>query len=136
MTTESTSTDPWSTPSESSTSEYLDIKDQVGKLLLITPTKYLEHQKTKFNADADVVVANVAVIDEKDPEKSEEHADVWLLQGRLIRATKGKVGNGMVLGRLNQQETDKGNPAYDLSDPTDEDKVAARKFYATKAPPF
>jgi len=136
VTTEATSTDPWSTPSESATTDYLDIKDQVGKLLLITPTKYMEHQKTKFNDDADVVVANIAILDEKDPEKSEEHTDVWLLQGRLIRATKGKVGNGMVLGRLIQEATEKGNPAYDLSDPTDEDKVAARKFYATKQPAF
>jgi len=96
----------------------------------------MEHQKTKFNDDADVVVANIAILDEKDPEKSEEHTDVWLLQGRLIRATKGKVGNGMVLGRLIQEATEKGNPAYDLSDPTDEDKVAARKFYATKQPAF
>lgn len=133
------SVDPWSVPSESkpTDTEYAQIGDLVGELLLLTPREYREHIETKFSKDADCVVADVAVINTDKPTESVIHESMWLMQGRLIAKTKAKVGNGMVLGRLVQKPTDRGNPAYDLDDPTEPDKEAARAFYTAKsAPPF
>lgn len=130
-----TQTDPWTNASEAG-GGMVDLKELVGKVLLIQPKVYRQNVKTKFKDDADVVEADITVIAPK-VEDCETFSDVWLLQGRLIGKTKGKVGNGMVLGKLITEETDKGNPAYDLEDASDAAKEAARAWYQAKvAPPF
>jgi hypothetical protein len=108
-------------------------KDHNGALLLITPTEYRENVETTFGKK-DAVAANVVVIDEKNVSGSEEIADALIFGGVLIGQTKSKIGKGMILGRLGQKPTDKGNPAWVLADPTDAEKDVARAYLATKAP--
>lgn len=107
--------------------------DHKGKLLLITPTGYKEGISTSFGTK-DAVEANIVVVDEQSPAGSQEIDSALLFGGVLIGQTKAYVGKGLVLGRLSQKPTDKGNPAWVLSDPTDGDKDKARAYLATKAP--
>lgn len=144
------SSDPWSKPSEVDSGmdgDTFNAKSLVGALLLIKPTGYKTGVKTKFKDDADMVECDVTVIgaqqDEAgawarcEPAQSTTLHGVALFQGRLIGKTKGEVGKGMVLGRLVQEPTDKGNPAYDLADPSEDEQKAARAWYeSAMSPPF
>lgn len=140
--------DPWSVPSEVQSGDRFDVKGAVGRLLLITPKEYKEHVKTKFNEDADLVVADVVAIGAAYDTEAQRWSptedlasyavfeNVWLMQGRLIGKTKGKVGQGMVLGRLVEgEDVGKGNRPYDLEDPTPEDSAKARTYYDAKMAP-
>lgn len=108
-------------------------KDYNGRLLLLTPTEYRENVETTYGKK-DAVAANVVIIDEAKVSDSEEINDALLFGGVLIGQTKSKIGKGMILGRLGQKPTDKGNPAWVLADPTDAEKDVARAYLATKAP--
>lgn len=108
-------------------------KELMGKLLLLSPTKYREGIKTKFNAAADSVDGKMVVLDEKDPTESEE-TSFSFMQGRLIGALKDAVPTGMILGRMGSEPTDKGNDAFVLSPATEKDKEVARAYLATKDP--
>lgn len=141
-----TQVDPFSTASEAKlegAGDKFEAKDHVGDMLLITPTEYKTGVKTKFSRDADdlkdVVIADIVIIKPK-PEDCTKLTQAALFQGRLIGATKGKVGNGMVLGKLITEDTDKGNAAYDLEDPTPAARDAALAYLAaqreTEEPPF
>lgn len=146
--------DPWSVPSEIKSGDRVAMDDLTGELLLFTPKKYEDDIPSNFpnKPNYDRVIADIAVIgkshdteseaftlDPCEPADSVEFPDVWVTQGRLIGKTKGKVGQGMVLGRLIKvPPTTKGmNPSFDLDDPTPEDQVAARAYYDAKlSPPF
>jgi hypothetical protein len=108
-------------------------KELVGKLLLLSPTKYREGIKTKFNPAADSVDGKMVILDETDPASSEE-TSFSFMQGRLIGALKDSVPTGMILGRMDTEATDKGNDAFVLSPGTEEDKEVARAYLATKDP--
>ncbi len=123
-------TDPFSAPAAGGN---FDARQHNGSLLLITPTGYREQVATTYGTK-DAVAATVVVIDEKEPAKSEKIEDALLFGGVLIGQTKSFVGKGLVLGRLGQKPTDKGNPAWVLADPTDEEKDAARAYLASTAP--
>ena len=123
-------TDPFDRPAAGGK---FNAKDHNGKLLLITPTGYRENVSTTFGTK-DAVAANIVVIDEKSVKDSEEIEDALLFGGVLIGQTKAKIGKGMVLGRLGQKPTDKGNPAWILTDPTDADANTARAYLASRAP--
>lgn len=123
-------TDPFNAPAAGGN---FSAKDHNGKLLLITPTGYREGIKTSFG-EKDAVEASVVVIDETKPEGSEKIDDALIFGGVLIGQTKSFVGKGLVLGRLGQKPTDKGNPAWVLADATEEDKVKARAYLASVAP--
>lgn len=108
-------------------------KDYPGRLLLITPKEYLTAVKT-VNGDKDAVDGEVVVIDETDPTQSEVIDNGRLFGGQLIAATKPKIGR-MVLGRLTQGVAKPGQkPPWLLNDPTEDDRVKARAFLATRAP--
>ena len=132
-------TDPWNTPSDAPTGPRF--ADFVGKALLIKPIDYedgLVGKYTKPGETYDRVVADVVVLDESDPTKSEEHKGLWITQGRVIGKTKTSVG-GMVLGKLSRPEPKNAgdNPPYDLDDP-DESAIKAARAYlvAGDAPAF
>jgi len=109
-------------------------KDLVGKLLILTPTKYREGIKTKFNPAADSVDGTLVIVDEKNPAQSEE-TKFSFMQGRLVGGLKDYVGrNALVLGRMGTVPTDKGNDAYQLEDATPEDKVAAKAYLDSRDP--
>jgi hypothetical protein len=127
------STDPFSAPAVSSDTK---ITEFAGDLLLITPTSYEEEVKT-VHGEKDAVKANVVVIDEKRPERSDVHENLLIFQGRLIGQTKPFVGKGLVLGRLREAKELKkpGQSApWILDDPTDEEKALAREYLASVAP--
>jgi hypothetical protein len=107
--------------------------DLIGKLLLCSPKKYREGIKTKFNAAADSVDGEMVILNETNPAESEE-TQFSFMQGRLIGALKSSVPNGMILGRMDTEPTDKGNPAFILTGATDKDKAVARAYLATKDP--
>lgn len=110
-----------------------DPKALNGRLILFTPQEYVEHITTAFNPDKDAVRVSYVVLDGPDTPESVEGAFVW--QGALIGALKGRVGAGMVLGRLGQRPPSKPgmSPAWVLNDPTDEDKQIARRYLVNTA---
>lgn len=107
-----------------------------GKLLLITPLR-TERIEDKFSkepgATKEIIVADVVVLDEKKPEKSEEHEEVYVFSGYLKGALRGYIGERRVLGRLtNTEDTskkkDRGNYYWELED-ADADDVAVARAY-------
>jgi hypothetical protein len=123
--------DPFDSPASGAKFE---AKEHNGKLLLITPLEHKEGVKTASFGLKDVVVANIVVLNEQAPAASEEIEGAYIFGSVLIGQTRPKIGKSLVIGRLGQKPTDKGNPAWDLKDPTDADKVVARAYLATKAP--
>ena len=107
-----------------------------GKLLLITPLR-TERIEDKFSkepgATKEIIVADVVVLDEKNPAKSEEHEEVYVFSGYLKGALRGYIGERRVLGRLtNTEDTskkkDRGNYYWELED-ADADDVAVARAY-------
>lgn len=123
---------------ESSGGDFPKVRDLHKRLLIIEPTKFRSQEiQTKFGLK-DAVVANVIVVNEDEPAKSEQYNGMHFLEGQLIGKLKGLVDSGkMVLGRIGQVPTDKGNPAWVLEDPSAADKaVATTAHTALNAPPF
>lgn len=111
-----------------------------GALLLINPLR-TESVETKEWGAKEVVVADVVVLNEKKPEKSEEHDEVFIFSGYLKGALKGYIGERRVLGRLqNTEDTskkkDKGNYYWELEDATEKDVEVARAYMAAANDPF
>lgn len=126
------SNDPFSDPAKGGNGA--NITDFEGKLLLITPTEHVEGIATE-HGEKDAIRANVVVIDESNPVASERYDDVLMFQARLIGATKGFVGKGMVIGRLERaSEKVKGNYPWQLATATDAEKDKARAYIASVAP--
>lgn len=109
-----------------------------GKLMLITPLRMDVAQTTEWG-EKEIVVADVVVLDEKHPENSEEHANVFVFSGYLKGALRGFVGTRKVLGRLqNTEDTtgkkDKGNYYWELEDADDADIEVARAYLESLDP--
>lgn len=107
-----------------------------GRLLLITPLR-TERIEDKFSkepgATKEIIVADVVVLNEKKPAKSEEHEEVYVFSGYLKGALRGYIGERRVLGRLtNTEDTskkkDRGNYYWELED-ADADDVAVARAY-------
>jgi hypothetical protein len=110
--------------------------DNLGKLFLITPLRvdYID-DKFKPGEKKEIIVADVVAINEKKPEKSEEHAEVWVFQGYLKGSLRGYVGERRVLGRLVKGKTaDRGNYPWMLEDADADDAAAARAYLASLDP--
>lgn len=119
-------TDPFYDPTSGNIFEPDPLK---GRLLLITPLEYVEHLKTKFSADKDAVRCDYVVLDGPLAGTDEGTVDNCLIfQGALIGATKTRIGKGMVIGRIGQKPTDKGNAMWILEPSTDDDKEVARAY--------
>lgn len=139
-------TDPFKKPSEvdGGGTRFGDLVDET---VLIQPLKYegdLPSTRGYTNPDGtpqtwDRVVADVTVIDLRNPAKSEKHEGMWITQGRVIGKTRYEL-DGMVLGKLIRPKATSStpNPAYDLEDPSEAEIDAARKYLAgaEDEPPF
>ena len=104
--------------------------DNLGKLFIITPLR-IDDIDDKFHPGErkEIIVADVVEINERKPEKSEEHENVWIFQGYLKGALRGYVGERKVLGRLNQgDKKDRGNYPWILDDATDADYALATAY--------
>lgn len=110
-----------------------------GALLLITPLR-TEKVATKFSDEPkEVIVADVVVLNEKKPEKSEEHENVYVFSGYVKGALRGYIGERRVLGRLqNTEDTskkkDRGNYYWELEDADADDVEVARAYLASLDP--
>ena len=106
-----------------------------GRLLIITPIREDEATTEAYGVKP-IIVANVVVIDEKKPGKSEEHVDVWIFGGYLRGSLRDYVGKSMVAGRLVLgTEKVKGNYPWLFEDatPAEEDLCQA---YLDSVKPF
>lgn len=115
-----------------------------GKLMLFTPLREIEVED-KFSkvpgATKKVIVADVVVLNEKKPEKSEEHDEVYVFSGYLKGALRGYIGERRVLGRLrNTEDTtekkDRGNYYWELEDASKGDVEIARSYMAAANDPL
>lgn len=135
----STTDDDFAKPSEAPAGGegwQLAADDNLGKLFLITPLRVDEiDDKFKPGERKEIIVADVVEINERKPEKSEEHGDVWVFQGYLKGALRGYVGERRVLGRLVKGKTaDRGNYPWMLEDATADDATIARAYLASVDP--
>lgn len=113
-----------------------------GKLMIITPLREKDVEDTfskEPGATKSVIVADVVVVNEKKPEKSEEHTDVYIFSGYLKGALRGYIGERRVLGRLtNTEDTskkqDRGNYYWELSDATEKELAIAKAYLASLDP--
>lgn len=103
-----------------------------GKLLIFTPLRTETVTTTDFG-DKEVIVADVVVIDEKKPAKSEEHTNVFVFGGYLKGALRGFIGERRVLGRLVRGKTkERGNFPWLLEDATADEASLAREYLKSK----
>ncbi|MCU1617759.1 MAG: hypothetical protein JWO98_5299 [Frankiales bacterium] len=118
----------------------LEVEDHIGKLFLITPYREEDHPDTFSKTPGAVkqhIVCDVVEINEKKPEKSVVHKNIWAYGGWVRGSLRGYIGTDMVLGVL-EQDTDKGqgkNKAWVLED-ADDDQVEAGKAYLASVDPF
>lgn len=109
--------------------------DNLGKLFLITPLR-AESGEDKYHPGEmkERIVADVVEINEKKPEKSEEHSDVWIFQGYLKGALRGYIGERRVLGRLGKGAPDRGNEPWILEDASKKDEAIAVAYLESLDP--
>ena len=81
------------------------LKDYVGQLLVIQPTDYIEDFSTTLG-ETEVVIADVAVIDEKNPAKSKELTGVVIFGKAMVPYLKRIMEKGKpALGRMIQRKS-------------------------------
>lgn len=106
-----------------------------GRLILFTPLREQTVETADYGAKP-VIVADVVVLNEKKPEKSEAHAEVFVWGGYLRGALRGFVGERRVLGRLVRgTKKERGNYPWLLEDAT-ADEVEIAKAYLASVDPF
>lgn len=103
------------------------LKDHLGHLLAYLPVQYETGIMTKFQKAGeepkDAVTASVICVD-----CEEEYSDVRVFQARLIGVTRARIGE-IVLGRLAQEPSPQGNPAWALAPFTDADVARATDYW-------
>jgi hypothetical protein len=105
-----------------------------GRLILFTPLREQQVETTDYGPKP-VIVADVVVIDEKKPGKSEAHAEVFVWGGYLRGALRGFIGERRVLGRLVRgTKKERGNFPWLLEDATAEEIEAAKAYLASVDP--
>lgn len=124
------SNDPFSNAGSGSGASITDFE---GRLLLLTPTEYLDGDdkvKTEYG-DKDVVVTDLVAL---DGDEVQEESGVYVFQGKLIGALKRNVGKKPVLGRLGRGTPAKKGQAkpWELQPATEADKQIARDYLARK----
>src|SRR5215207_8251108 len=115
------------------------LKDHVGRLMLVTPTEFIEDFQTSIG-ETDVIIADVVLIDEKDVTRSKELNSTVVFGRALIPYLKRKMEKGeQALGRLEQREpASKGKSgAYALKAPTGEEIALGLAYLdSIRANPF
>lgn len=102
-----------------------------GRLILFTPLREQDEETSDYGIKK-VVVADVVVINEKKPEKSEVHDDVYVWGGFLRGSLRPFIGERRVLGRLVKgKEKMKGNYPWLLEDATEAEVELAQEYIAS-----
>ena len=114
----------------------LESDDNDGALLLFTPLRK-EIVKTNEYGDKEVIVADVVEINEKKPEKSVEHSEVYVWAAWVQGSLRGFIGERRVLGVLDKAADKKSGRGYvwKLQD-ADSDQVKAAEAYLASVDPF
>lgn len=108
-------------------------EDNIGELFLITPLR--EEDFTGDWGEQKVIVADVVVINEKKPEKSELHEEVFFFGGYTKGSLRGYIGEQKVLGRLGKGAATKGkNAPWIIEDATPAEEGAALAYLETVDP--
>lgn len=118
----------------------LKITDFENELLLITATEILKDIPSDFSKDgtgkSDVTVVDMVRI---TPDGTgESYEGLWIFQGGLQGQLRSRVGTGRrTLARLIKGPSQKGAFQWQLADPSDADRQAARRYLsaATNPPP-
>ena len=111
--------------------------ENLGKLFLITPLR-VQTAKGFEGKESEVVVADIVELNEKKPERSVEHEEVFVWGGWTKGAIRGFIGDKRVLGRLGQDKS-KGrgkNAAWVLEDAEPADVAVARAYLEALNDPF
>lgn len=107
-------------------------EDNLGRLLLFTPLREdsTTVKRGKKTEDTKIIVADVVVIDEKKPERSELHEDVFVFPKWIQGSLRSFIGEQRVLGRLDRDaEKSQGDrPAWVLEDADADDEKLARRY--------
>ena len=106
-------------------------EDNIGKLFLISPLRVKDDAVGFENKVSEVIVADIVELNEKKPEKSEEHAGAFVWGGWTKGSLRGYVGERRVLARL-EQDKSKGrgkNAAWVLVDADSKAEIAAARAY-------
>lgn len=115
----------------------LESEENLGKLFLISPLRVKDDAKGFEDKEAEVIVADIVAINEKKPEKSEEHEGAFVWGGWTKGSLRGYVGKRKVLARLSQDKS-KGrgkNAAWVLED-ADAKDIELAKAYLASIDPF
>lgn len=127
--------DDFGKPSEAPAGEGWNLTEEAeGELLLVTPLR--EDEVNTSWGDKKIIVAEVVVLNEKKPEKSELHEDVYVFGGYLRGALRGFIGEKRVVGRLVKGEPKKKgeNAPWLLEDATEAELDVARAYLASIDP--
>lgn len=128
----------WGTPS-AMTGEYFNLPKAKGHLVAIFPRGYKPFKQTKFTVQgkqSDAINCDVIDLDEigEDGLEGKLYRNVDLMQARLIQALKPMI-DGKVLGRIAQEPSAMGNPAWVLH-PADADGIARANIWRESHPNF
>lgn len=126
--------DDFAKPSEAPSGEGWNFTEEaVGRLVLMTPLR--EDKTDTAYGEKPIIVCDVVVINEKKPEKSEVHDDVYIFGGYLRGSLRGFIGERRVLGRLVQGEPKKKgeNAPWLLEDATEAEVALAQQYLASVA---
>jgi hypothetical protein len=124
---------PFSTAGEGGgrLNEYMD------RLLIVTPTEFNEDIETSVG-ESDMILADVVVINEKDPTKSIAVREIAIWGKVLVPRLKKILENNLppAYGRLAKGKKREGgkSPAIILAPPTDEEVTLAIKYNESQAP--
>jgi hypothetical protein len=109
-------------------------EEAVDRLLIVTPLREDEVATEEWGTKP-IIVANVVVVNEKKPEKSEEHLDVYIFGGYLRGSLRDYVGKQMVAARLVQGETKvKGNYPWLFEDANDAEEALCQAYLDSVKP--
>jgi hypothetical protein len=115
-------------------SEFLGMEDVDGRLLLIWATGVRRDLIGKSGGKYDAVEARYVILDGKTTERIDQVPmtvdDGLFSAGTVVAKLKNRVGKKPILGRVDSRPSsfNKNVPAYGLADPTEEDRVVARKY--------
>ena len=105
-----------------------------GRLLMFTPLREQQVDTTDYGTKP-VIVADVVVLNEKKPTKSETHDEVFVWGGYLRGALRGFIGERRVLGRLVRgTKKERGNFPWLLEDATEEETALAVAYLESVDP--
>ena len=105
-----------------------------GRLLMFTPLREQPVDTADYGTKP-VIVADVVVLNEKKPAKSETHDEVFVWGGYLRGALRGFIGERRVLGRLVRgAKKERGNFPWLLEDATEEETALAVAYLESVDP--